>query len=274
MSPPLRVGLAGAGWVSEHHLNAYAALGGKAIVVAIADPNRAAAERRAAAFGIGHVFASVEDMLSAVELDALDVAAPRETHVPICVAGVGAGLPILCQKPFAPTFEDAYAFFAAHPTARVMVHDNWRFRSHYRQIASWIRDGSVGRIRSVECHVKTSGLIRDGSGRYPALERQPMLAGLKRMLLMEVMIHHVDTLRYLLGPLSLIGCVAGKSCDAIAGEDRATLLMKDASGASVALIGDFMSPLSPPTLRDALTISGERGYIMHAYRVDTYSLQC
>jgi len=35
--------------------------------------------------------------------------------------------------------------------------------------------------------------------------RQPFFATEERLLLMEVMIHHVDTLRFLLGPLALDG---------------------------------------------------------------------
>ena len=40
---------------------------------------------------------------------------------------------------------------------------------------------------------------------------KPMLADLERMLLMEVIIHHVDALRFLLGPLTLVGAQLGKN---------------------------------------------------------------
>ena len=86
---------------------------------------------------------------------------------------------------------------------RFMVHENWRFRPHYRRIAGWLREERVGRIRTATMTLLTSGLIVDGSGRAPAIERQPMFATLERLLVMEVVIHHVDTLRFLLGPLTL-----------------------------------------------------------------------
>ena len=44
----------------------------------------------------------------------------------------------------------------------------------------------------------TSGLGRGRRGEMPAIERQPFLAKLERALVMEVAIHHVDTLRFLL----------------------------------------------------------------------------
>ena len=48
----VRVGLAGAGWVARHHLDAWGRVHDRATVVAVADPQRPAAEERAAAYGI------------------------------------------------------------------------------------------------------------------------------------------------------------------------------------------------------------------------------
>src|SRR3569832_473476 len=76
----LRVGLIGAGWVTQHHLAGWAAHRGTARVVAIADPNLAAAPAHTHKYGIAQCFASAEEMLAHVELDAVDIAAPREPH--------------------------------------------------------------------------------------------------------------------------------------------------------------------------------------------------
>jgi predicted dehydrogenase len=58
-----RIGLAGAGWVTPHHLKAWQWLRERAAVVAIADPNVEAARDRASAFDIPAVYPSVEAML-------------------------------------------------------------------------------------------------------------------------------------------------------------------------------------------------------------------
>ena len=259
----LRVGIAGAGWVSEYHLNAWAALRDRASVVAIADPELSRAQARAAQFGIPNVFASVEQMLAAVELDAIDIAAPREAHAPICKMAARQGLAILCQKPLAPSLQEAEALVAElSAETRLMVHDNWRFRPHYREIGKWLRQGSLGEIRTVLMSVLTSGLLPDGRGQLPALVRQPMLAALERMLLMEVLIHHLDTLRFLLGPLILEGAQLGHNCDAIRGEDRAALLLRTSAGASISLVGDFMAHGRLPEQRDELQIFGTTGAIV------------
>jgi predicted dehydrogenase len=258
---PLRVGLAGAGWVTQHHLHAWAQLGGRAHVAAIADPNRLAARTRAQAYGIRAVYSSVEEMLATERLDAIDVATPRETHVPICRLAARHGLAILCQKPLAPTLEEAETLVAHLPDVRLMVHENWRFRPHYRRIAAWMRSGRIGDARTVTMTLLTSGLLPDATGSLPALVRQPMLASLDRLLLMEVLIHQVDTLRYLLGPLSLVGARLGKTCKAVRGEDRATLMLTTGHGAAVTLAGDFMAHGHPPEQFDRLEILGTRGAI-------------
>ena len=258
----LRIGLAGAGWVSEHHLDAWGALDSRAIVVAIADPDARAAQTRAAESGISSVFGSVEEMLNTAGIDAIDIATPVETHAHICRLAADRGIAILCQKPMARSFSEAESLIA-DVAGRVpfMVHENWRFRPHYRQIQSWLRDGCIGEVRTAALSVLTSGLLPDDSGALPALVRQPNLAALDRMLLMEILIHQVDVLRFLLGPLSLQAAQLGKNCLAIKGEDRAALFMTTMAGAAVTLVGDFMAHGYPPQASDRLELLGTRGSI-------------
>ncbi len=258
-----RIGLAGAGWVTPHHLQAWQQLRGRAAVVAIADPNVEAARARAAEYGVAGVYPSVEAMLEREQLDAIDVATPRETHAPICRVAAGRGLAIICQKPLAPTFADAASLVAdVGSRVRLMVHENWRFRPHYRRIAEWLRDGRVGEIRTVTMSLFTSGLIPDATGSAPAIERQPMFATLERLLVMEVLIHHVDALRFLLGPLTLAGSSIGRSCPLVRGEDRASMFMTTTAGAAVSLIGDLMAHGYPVAQRDRLEILGATGAIL------------
>ena len=260
---PLRVGLAGAGWVAPHHLGAWATLAGRAEVVAIADPNVDAARDRARAFGVPAVHTSVEEMLAREQLDVVDVAAPREVHAEICLMAARRDLAILCQKPLAPTLADAEVLIeeVERLGARLMVHENWRFRPHYRRIGDWLRAGRVGEVRTVRAALLTSGLLPDSQGNLPALVRQPMLATLDRFLLMEVMIHLVDTIRFLVGPLTLAGARLGKSCPAVRGEDRAALLLTTAGGVSVSIVGDFMAHGYPPEQFDRVEILGTHGSI-------------
>ena len=104
MSKPLRIGLIGAGMVSRHHLIAWAGIPDRARVVAIADPSRESAARRADEFSISQIYADADAMFAATELDAVDIAAPRQFHVPLVRLAAKRGLPVLCQKPLAPDY--------------------------------------------------------------------------------------------------------------------------------------------------------------------------
>lgn len=258
----LRVGLIGAGWVTQFHLLAWQRQSPLARVVAIADPSRARASDRAREFGIEHVYESAEALLDGGQVDAVDIAAPREVHAELVRMAAARGLPILCQKPLAPTYEQARALVdEVAGKARLMVHENWRFRAYYRQIGAWLKAGRAGRIVQAQMTLLTSGLLPDAQGKLPALVRQPFMATLDRALVMEVLIHHIDALRFLLGELTLVHSQLGKQCTEIAGEDRATLAFSTADGALVNLIANFCVHGEPATQTDQLVLIGERGTV-------------
>jgi predicted dehydrogenase len=258
----IRIGLIGAGWVTQHHLDAYKTLTDRVQVVAIADPLGDARQARAQAYGIPNSYADAAEMIARERLDAVDIATPRATHVAMCRLAASQGLAVLCQKPLASSYEQARALVSEWPQGvRLMVHENWRFRPHYRQIRQWLDAGRIGRVRQALMTIFTSGLKPDADGHLPAVVRQPFFATEERLLLMEVMIHHIDTLRFLLGPLALDGARLGHGCPGVRGEDRATLMMSSPQGAAVVLIGDFMAAGYPAAQFDRLEIFGESGTI-------------
>jgi predicted dehydrogenase len=264
MNKPLRIGLIGAGWVTQHHLAGWQREAARATVVAIADPSRPNAESRAQAFGIASVYADAASMLAAETLDAVDIAAPRETHAALVRLAAAHRVPALCQKPLAPTFDEAEALVdeVSHIDGmRLMVHENWRFRPYYRQIAQWLGAGRIGAVQQAQMLLLSSGLIPNEHGVLPALERQPFIGQLERALVMEVLIHHVDTLRFLLGELTLGYARTGHASPAMAGEDRAAIAFETADHASVLLLANLGMHGAPAALADQLTLIGERGTI-------------
>jgi D-apiose dehydrogenase len=263
MKAPLRVGLAGAGWVTQHHLAGWARLGTRAKVVAIADPNAAAANARAGEFDITQVFDSAQRMIDEVRLDAVDVAAPREFHADIVRMAARKGLAVFCQKPLAPTLAQARALVAeVEGRCRLMVHENWRFRPHYRDLADWLRAGRIGEVVQGQMTLLTSGLIPDLQGQLPALVRQPFVATLDRALVMEILIHHIDALRFLLGELQLRHARLGHGSPAMKGEDRAFLAFETKTQAPIALLANLAAHGQPPALVDRLTLIGTLGTIV------------
>jgi D-apiose dehydrogenase len=264
MKPPLRIGLVGAGFVTQHHLNGWQRASARARVVAIADPSLAHAQARASAYGIGAVYADAAAMFDAERLDAVDIAAPREVHAELVRMAAARGIPAICQKPLAPTFDEAQRLaddMAAVPGMRLMVHENWRFRPYYRQAAAWLQGGRIGRVVQAQMTLLSSGLLPDAQGQRPALVRQPFMATLQRALVMEVLIHHIDTLRHLLGEMNVAHARIGRSSPAMAGEDHATVGFETAAGASVLLLANMAVHGEAPALADRLLVVGERGSI-------------
>jgi D-apiose dehydrogenase len=271
MSKPLRIGLIGAGMVSRHHLIAWAEIPDRARVVAIADPSRENAARRADEFSISQIYADADAMFAATELDAVDIAAPRQFHAALVRLAAKRGLPVLCQKPLAPDLQQAIELAAAVKNqTRLMVHENWRFRGYYRDAAAWLREGRIGDVKQAQLTLLTSGVLPGADGLRPALERQPFMRGEKRMLVAEVLIHHLDTLRMLLGPLRVTAAGLSRTYSEMAGEDGAVIQMKAESGGTVTVFASFAAHGFPAVQVDRLDILGTTGSI----RLDGPHLVC
>lgn len=271
MTKPLHIGLIGAGMVSRHHLIGWRELAGQAKVVAIADPSAENARQRASEFDIPAVFSDAAAMLASVDLDAVDIAAPRAFHAPLVRLVADKGIPILCQKPLAPTLREAEELIADVGTrSRLMVHENWRFRGYYRDAAAWLRAGKIGRIKQAQLTLLTSGMLPGADDKRPALERQPFMRHENRLLVAEVLIHHLDTLRVLLGEMQVRSAGLSRTYQELAGEDGAVIQLATGDGAAVSVFASFAAHGHPPTQVDRLDILGETG----AIRLDGDVLQC
>src|SRR5690349_8600287 len=125
--PPLRAVLIGAGHISARHVPAWQA-SPDGELVAICDLNRARAEERAREFGIPRVYDNVEAMLEAEQPDCVDIATHDVTHTGLVTLVVGRGLPVMCQKPLAPSLAEARAMVevAKQAGVRFMVMEMWR----------------------------------------------------------------------------------------------------------------------------------------------------
>jgi predicted dehydrogenase len=257
-----KVGVIGAGWVTQYHLPGWRDCP-HAEVVAICDPDLARARARAAEFGIPDAFDSADAMIAAAGLDALDICSPREAHVGDVRRGLAAGLPVLCQKPLAPDLAQALALVEEIGAARVMVHENWRFRPYYRQLRQWIDAGHIGDVRAVDFNFHSSGMLLDADGARPALVRQPFFATLKRLLVMEVLIHHLDTIRFLVGDMALHAARLSRTHGDIVGEDVAILdLVTRDGGAPVHVSGNLAVYGAPPAPIDDLRIYGSKATVV------------
>jgi predicted dehydrogenase len=259
----LRVAIAGAGMVTRHHLIAWSRAG-QVKVVAIQNRTKVKAQKLAAEFGIPQVYGDLEEMLNEEKPDALDIAVSMELHAAYARTAADYGVAILCQKPMTPTLAESEALVAdIGKKVRFMVHENWRFRPQYRQAAEWIAEDRTGPIHQFSLSAFSSGLLsRNAEGVPAALARQPFMARLQRFIIMELLIHHLDTVRYLMGPMAVFGCRTHHLSADVVGEDMALVMLKTNTGAIGTVSGNFSAAGYPPLSQDRLELIGQRGSII------------
>lgn len=258
----LRVGLAGAGSISFNHFVAWKTVP-DVKVVAVADRDIQKAQARAAEFGIPAVHDNVAEMLDKHDLDILDIASSRSSHPENVRLAAARGVHILCQKPLANTLAEAEQLVGeVEGVVRLMVNDNRRFRSDFRQIAAWIRDGQVGTVRQCVMVMFRSGYLPGADGRHPAIDQWPAMANEKRLLIAETLIHQLDVLRFLVGDMAVIACRAKCTEDALQGETMATIFLDTEFGAPVVLVGSFVAPGFGVAVSDRMELIGSRASVL------------
>jgi len=259
----LRVAMAGAGMVTQYHLKAWSKIP-SVEVVAIYNRHLDKAISRAEEFGIPRTYSDLAMMLDRERPDALDIAVSMEAHAEVVRMAAERGIHILCQKPLAPSFQEAEKLVAdVGERVRLMVHENWRFRPQYRQAARWIAEGKTGPISEFHFSTRSSGLLtRTESGRPFALERQSFMANMPRFLILELLVHHLDTIRFLVGEMRVVCAKTGRISPEVIGEDVATIMLKAEKGAIGVVSGNFSAAGAPLLPQDRLELIGERASIL------------
>lgn len=249
--------------VTRHHLLAWRKISRVEIVAICARYHKNAAAR-ASEFKIPGTYDDVAAMLEREKPDVIDIATPPDVHADQVRMAADKGIHILCQKPMTSDLTSAEQLVAdVGDRVRFMVHENWRFRPPYRQAARWLTEGKAGRVREFQLTARSSGLVtRSESGRPFALERQPFLARLNRFIIMELLIHHLDTIRYLVGPLEVVAASAARISLDVMGEDVALISLKAASGAFGTVAGNFSAAGFPRLPQDRLELIGEKASIL------------
>jgi len=264
MTDPLKIGIVGAGAISVFHLRGWAAQP-NIEVISICDIDRGLALDRAKEFGIKNVYNDVSKMFTQEALDAVDIITPVRTHADITRLAADHGIHVMCQKPMAPTVAEAAKLIKdVGDRVRFMIHENYRWRPHYRRIAELLADGAIGRPLHARMTVRSASMVAP-PGKTPfLLARQPYLAGFKRLLIFEVLIHHMDTLRALFGELEIIHATTAKINSALAGEDVALVSMSGADDMTVLLDGNISAMGYGPLPGDFFEVVGTKDTLIFA----------
>jgi predicted dehydrogenase len=152
MTAPLRLGIVGAGAVTQvAHLPVLRRI--KDVeVVALCDGDLPKARALAGRFGVKLAFDDIEELLEAEALDALLVATPNHLHESHVLAGISAGLHVLVERPLAVNVQGAQRIAkAAEKRDRIVMPGmNHRYRNDVQTVRSFVQSGELGQIDSVQ----------------------------------------------------------------------------------------------------------------------------
>jgi D-apiose dehydrogenase len=212
----LNGGLIGCGFFSQHHQAAWRRMPNVQIVAAC----DSCLERAQAA--APRVFVSAEEMLNSEDLDFVDIVTRSSAHLELISIAARKGVAVTCQKPMAPDWESACRIveIAEANRIRLMIHDNWRWQPWYRAAHAIVARGDIGTPLSYGFRCRW----RDGSGDEP-YPKQAYFRDLRRFIVDETLVHHIDTARFLFGDISSVYAEARRINPSIRGEDHAILTL-------------------------------------------------
>jgi predicted dehydrogenase len=247
----------GCGYFGGIHLEGWARLKDLAFIEAVCDTDQDLAQSRAVQYGIPKSYTDYRQMLEVHRPDFVDIVTRPDLHHEMACAAADLGIAVLCQKPLAPSMDEAEQMVRYCETrgVRLMANENWRWQAWYRQLKSLLNSGVIGTPYYFSLRHRTA----DGVGEN-AYARQPYFKTMPRLLLIETMIHFLDTARFLLGDLTVRGCDMRNVNKRVKGEDVVLLALEGAQGLLGIVDGNRLSRSEQEgqVMGDA-RIEGDRG---------------
>lgn len=262
----IRGALLGCGSISQFHLTAWQKIKGVEIV-ALANRTRETALRRGEEFGIvaEHIYSDYRELIGKEDIHFVDIATAPHIHRMQVEDAAAAGLHVFCQKPFAPTLKDATSMLEKCRQANVLfaIHDNWRWRSWYRDLKSVIMQGQIGKPRYIRIAKHANVTLPLADGGLPALfTRQEYTREMPRLIVYEWGIHLIDVVRYLFGEVKSVYARMDKVSSLCVGEDRALIVM-DVGGVDCTIDISWASvdSVASASKLEEVTVEGDCGTI-------------
>lgn len=233
----LRLGLIGYGAIGKHHARNIRQMRGVELA-GIVDSNP---QRRTEAERDGCPVFSELGALGRGNLDAAIVAVPTSAHEKVAVQLIDAGVPLLVEKPLAPTLSAAKRIIAHAQEADVplMVGYVERYNPAVQTLQAFLASGKLGKPISISAR---------RVGAFPPRVRDANV-------ILDIGVHDIDLAAYITGAyLTLTSAQGGMAvCDDRL--DYAHLLL-DANGCLVSIEANWITPIK---LRE-MTLTGTNGF--------------
>lgn len=253
---PIRIGLIGAGFMARTHSlgyrNAVSLLGPEAPPIEfsrVADVNASLAEGVAKNFGWAEATGDAMDVVSADDIDLVDIVTPNSTHAELAVAAAESGKHVLCEKPLADRVEAARTMHRAVDQAGVVnqvgfVFRKWPAMGLARQL---VEAGELGQILHFRGHYFHDYALDPALDMGWRVRRETAGAGS----IGDLGSHLIDLARYLVGDVSRVHArtrviwprrpMLGSDSSVVDVDDAADVLLEFESGATGILQTNWMA---------------------------------
>jgi len=251
----LRIGIVGLGNIGRNHariLQESKVTGAHLAAVCDVDPGALAAYP-----GIRH-YTQIPDIIRSGEIDALIIATPHFSHVPIGIAALEQGLHVLVEKPLTVHKADCERLLAAHVDPRQVfaIMFDTRTEPRYIKLRELVHSGELGRIMRINWTL--TDWFRSNAY-YASSGWRATWAGEGGGILVNQLPHDLDLFQWIFGLPKFVRafCRNGRH-HPIEVEDEVSAYMEFADGASAVLVA---STGEAPGV-DRREIVGDRGTVL------------
>ncbi len=222
MDRSIRLAVVGAGLIGKRHINAIAQIP-EVELVGVVDPHHEA-KTYASSLGVNW-YTCISAMLATDRPDGIIIATPNQTHVDNGLECLGAGIPVLIEKPIASDVQSAERLVleAEATGVPILVGHHRRHNPIIKAAKAKISGGLIGTIVAVhgvcwlykpDDYFTVDWRTREGAG--------PVFINL---------IHDIDLLRYLCGEVRSVQALESHHARDYEVEDTAAIIMQFESGA-------------------------------------------
>ncbi|HLY35193.1 MAG TPA: Gfo/Idh/MocA family oxidoreductase, partial [Candidatus Limnocylindria bacterium] len=198
-------------------------------------------------------YAEAEELFDREKPDFVDIVTGVDSHRALVLQAAERRIPVICQKPMAPSLAEAAEMVRACEDAQVpfFVHENWRWQAPVRALKAELGAGRIGTPFRARLTFSSS---------FPVFDNQPFLKTLDRFILTDVGSHVLDVARFLFGEAETLTCVTRRVRNDIRGEDVATVLLRMAGGIAVTVELSYASRLRGERFPETfVTVEGSAG---------------
>jgi predicted dehydrogenase len=222
----LRFAVFGCGFWARFQIGAWSEIPGVELV-ALYNRTLSKAKALAEQFNVPRIYNDPGELLKNEKLDFVEIFTDVDIHARFTELAVKHGVRnVICQKPMAPSFEEANRMINMCRNAGVnfYIHENYRWQAPIRRFREIMDSGIIGK----PFKARVSFL----SG-FPVFDNQPFLAELDKFIITDMGSHILDVTRYLFGEANTLWCQTRSVNPGIRGEDLAVVMMEMINGMPV-----------------------------------------